>query len=167
MHYIVFKTREEPHNLSTVHRLCAILHTGMHYFAYDGEAAMWCYQRLKKSRAKRRILFVVTDGDPSGTYISKKGDDISYFTARHFRDVVTLIEAEKHVEIIGVPVKADVSRIFSRSVRIDSIEDIYRKLSPFILALLRELNEPKKRSTETAIDTRMVARRRARVIVPQ
>jgi len=167
MHYIVFKTREEPHNLSTVHRLCAILHTGMHYFAYDGEAAMWCYQRLKKSRAKRRLLFVVTDGDPSGTYISKKGDDISYFTARHFRDVVALIEAEKQVEIIGVPVKADVSSIFSRSVRIDSIEDIYRKLSPFILALLGELNEHKKISTETAIDSRMVARRRAKVIVPQ
>jgi hypothetical protein len=141
MHYIVFKTREEPHNLSTVHRLCSIMHTGMHYFGYDGEAALWCYERLKKSRAKRRILFVVTDGDPSGTYLSKKGDDISYFTARHFRDVVSVIEAEKSVEIIGVPIKADVSRIFSRSVRIDSIEDIYRKLSPFILALLRELNE--------------------------
>ena len=140
MHYIVFKMREEPHNLSTVHRLCAILHTGMHYFAYDGEATMWCYQRLKKRRAKRRLLFVVTDGDPSGTYISKKGDDISYFTARHFRDVVALIEAGKDVEIIGVPVKADVSGIFSRSVRIDSIADIYRKLSPFILALLRELH---------------------------
>jgi cobaltochelatase CobT len=167
MHYIVFKTREEPHNLSTVHRLCAILHTGMHYFAYDGEAAMWCYQRLKKSRAKRRIMFVVTDGDPSGTYISKKGDDLSYFTARHFRDVVAFIEAGKDVEIIGVPIKADVSGIFSRSVRIDSIADIYRKLSPFILALLRELPKHKKPSAETAIDSRMAARRIAKVIVPQ
>jgi hypothetical protein len=144
MHYIVFKTREEAHNLSTVHRLCSVLHTGMHYFGYDGEATMWCYERLKKNRAKRRVMFVVTDGDPSGTYLSKKGDDISYFTGRHFRDVVALIEAEKKVEIIGVSIKADVSRIFSRSVRVDSIEDIYRKLSPFSLALLRELNEPKK-----------------------
>ncbi len=146
MHYIVFKTREEPHNLSTVHRLCSILHTGMHYFGYDGEATLWCYERLKKSRAKRRVMFVVTDGDPSGTYMSKKGDEISYFTARHFRDVVALIEAEKKVEIVGVPIKTDVSRIFSRSIRIDCIEDIYRKLSPFILALLRELNEQKKPS---------------------
>jgi cobaltochelatase CobT len=143
MHYIVFKTRDEPHNLSTVHRLCSILHTGMHYFGYDGEATMWCYERLKKSRAKRRIMFVVTDGDPSGTYISKKGNDISYFTARHFRDVVALIEAEKNVEIIGVPIKADVSGIFRRTVRIDSVEDIYRKLSPFALALLRESSETK------------------------
>src|SRR5262245_11208649 len=145
MHYIVFKTREEPHNLSTVHRLCSILHTGMHYFGYDGEATMWCYERLKKNRAKRRVMFVVTDGDPSGTYMSKRGDDISYFTARHFRDVVALIEAEKKVEIIGVPVKADVSRIFSRSVRIDCIEDIYGKLSSFVLALLRESNEHRLR----------------------
>jgi cobaltochelatase CobT len=89
-------------------------------------------------------LFVVTDGYPSGTYLSRKGDDISYFTARHFRDVIAFIESEKKVEIIGLPIKADVNRIFSRSVRIDTIEDIYRKLSPFILALLRELNEHKK-----------------------
>ena len=167
MHYIVFKTRQEPHNLSTVHRLCAILHTGMHYFGYDGEAIMWCYERLKKSHAKRRVMLVVTDGDPSGTYISKRGDDISYFTARHFRDVVAFIEAEKNVEIIGVPVKADVSRIFSRSVRVDSVEDIYRKLSPFILALLAELNEHKRPSADTPLDSRMVAHRRARLLVPR
>jgi hypothetical protein len=164
IHYIVFKTREEPHNLATVHRLCAILHTGMHYFGYDGEATLWCYQRLKKTRAKRRVMFVVTDGDPSGTYISKRGDDISHVTARHFRDVVAFIEAEKNVEIIGVPVKADVSRIFSRSVRIDSIEDIYRKLSPFILALLRELNEHKRPSAD---NSRMVTRRGAKLLAPQ
>ena len=166
MHYIVFKTREEPHNLSTVHRLCSILHTGMHYFGYDGEATMWCYERLKKIRAKRRLMFVVTDGDPSGTYMSKKGDDISYFTARHFRDVVAFIEAEKNVEIIGVPIKADVSGIFSRSVRIDSIEDIYGKLSPVILALLRELNEHKRPSADAPLDSRMVAHRKARLLVP-
>jgi hypothetical protein len=165
MHYIVFKTREEPHNLATVHRLCSILHTGMHYFSYDGEATMWCYERLKKSRAKRRLLFVVTDGDPSGTYVSKKGDDIGYFTARHFRDVVAVIEADRSVEIIGVPIKTDVSRIFSRSVRIDSIADIYGKLSPFILGLLRELNEQKKPSADAPLDSRIVARRKARLLV--
>ena len=129
----------------------------MHYFSYDGEATLSCYERLKRSRSKRRVLFVVTDGGPSGTYISKRGDDISYFTARHFRDVVAFIEAEQKVEIIGVAVKADVSGIFSSSVRIDSIEDIYKKLSPFVLALLRELNEPQKPSADTPLDSRMVA----------
>src|SRR5262249_57800546 len=135
--------------------------------SYDGEAAMWCYERLKKSRAKHRLMLVVTDGEPSGTYMSKRGDDISYFTARHFRDVVALIESEKKVEIVGVPVKADVSRIFSRSVRIDSVEDIYGRLSPFILTLLRELNEHKQASADTPPASRMVARRRAGLLVRQ
>jgi cobalamin biosynthesis protein CobT len=166
MHYIVFKTREEPHNLSTVHRLCAILHTGMHYFGYGGEAVMWCYERLKKTRAKRRVMFVVTDGDSSGTYISKRGGDISYFAARHFRDVVAFIEAERDVEIVGVPVKADVSRMFGRCIRVDSIEDIYRKLSPLVLALLRELNERRGPSADMALDSRRVASRKARLLVP-
>jgi cobaltochelatase CobT len=139
----------------------------MHYFAYDGEATMWCYERLKKSRAKRRLMFVVTDGDSSGTYVSKKGADISYFAARHFRDVVAVIEAEKNVEIVGVPIKADVSKIFSCSVRIDSIEDIYRTLSPFILALLREPDEHKGPSADTPLDSRMVAHRKARLRVPR
>ena len=128
---------------------------------------MWCYERLKKRRAKRRIMLVVTDGDPSGTYISKKGDDISYFTARHFRDVVAFIEAENNVEIIGVPIKADVSRIFSRSVRIDSIADIYGKLSPFILALLRESNDHKRSPADPSRDSRMVAHRKAKLLVPR
>lgn len=165
MHYIVFKTREEPHNSTTVHRLCSMLHTGMHYFGYDGEAALWCYQRLKKSRAKRRVMLVVTDGDPSGTYISKKGDDISYFTGRHFRDVVAFIEAEKNVEIIGVSIKSDVGQFFSRSVRVDCIEDIYGKLSPYILTLLRELNEQKKPSADSPLGSKMVAHRKARLVV--
>ena len=112
-------------------------------------------------------MFVVTDGDASGTYISKKGDDISYFTTRHFRDVVAFIEAEHNVEIIGIPIKADVSGIFSRSVRIDSVADIYAKLSPFVLALLRELNEHKKPSADTAHGSRVVAHRKARLPVAQ
>jgi cobalamin biosynthesis protein CobT len=108
-------------------------------------------------------MFVITDeGDPSGTYISRKGDDISYFTARHFRDVVALIEAEKNVEIVGVPIKADVSRIFGRSVQVDSIRHIYEKLSSFALDLLRELNEYKR----PCADSKIVAHRRARLPVP-
>ncbi len=163
IHYVVFRTREEPHSLSTVHRLCTILHTVMHHLSYDGEAIMWCYDRIKKIPAKRRLMFVVTDdGDPSGTYMSKKGDEISYFTARHFRDVVALIEAEKNVEIVGVPIKSDVSSIFSRSVRVDSIGHIYEKLSSFALDLLRELNECKRPSA----DSKIVAHRRARLPVP-
>jgi hypothetical protein len=162
MLYLLFKTREEPHNLLTIQRLCSVLDTQMHYLSYDGEAMMWTYDRLKNSPAKHRLLFVVTDGDISGTYINKKNNELRNATTNYFRDVVALIEAEKFVDVIGVPIKADVDGVFSRSVRIDSIEDIYKKLSPYVLKMLRESNSGEGEAAK-ARRLRMVAHRKARV----
>jgi hypothetical protein len=162
MLYLLFKTREEPHNLLTIQRLCSVLDTQMHYLSYDGEAMMWTYDRLKSGSAKHRLLFVVTDGDISGTYISKKNKELRNATTKYFRDVVALIEAEKLVDVIGVPIKADLDEVFSRSVRIDSIEDIYEKLSPYVLKMLREFNNDEGDAAK-ARRLRMVAHRKARV----
>jgi cobaltochelatase CobT len=162
MLYLLFKTREEPHNLLTIQRLCSVLDTQMHYLSYDGEAMMWTYERLKNSPAKHRLLFVVTDGDISGTYINKNNKELRNATTNYFRDVVARIEAEKFVDVIGVPIKADVDGIFSRSVRIDSIEDIYKKLSPYVLKMLREFNNDEGEAAK-ARRLRMVAHRKARV----
>jgi len=162
MLYLLFKTREEPHNLLTVQRLCSVLDTQMHYLSYDGEALMWTYERLKSRAAKHRLLFVVTDGDVSGTYVGENGKESRNTTTNYFRDVVASIKAEKRVNIIGVPIKADVDGIFSCSVRIDSIEDVYNKLSPYVLKTLREFNDDKGDAAK-ARRLRMVAHRKARV----
>ncbi|HEX3441830.1 MAG TPA: hypothetical protein VHT93_15930 [Pseudolabrys sp.] len=162
MLYLLFKTREEPHNLLTIQRLCSVLDTRIHYLSYDGEAMMRIYDRLKNSPAKHRLLFVVTDGNISGTYINKKNRELRNATTNYFRDVVALIEAEKFVDVIGVPIQADVDGIFSRSVRIDSIEDIYKKLSPYVLKMLREFNNDEGDAAK-ARRLRMVAHRKARV----
>ena len=162
MLYLLFKTREERHNLLTIQRLCSVLDTQMHYLSYDGEAMMWTYDRLKNSHAKHRLLFVVTDGDISGTYVNKRNVELRNATTNYFRDVVALIEAEKLVDVVGVPIKADVDGIFSRSVRIDSIEDIYKKLSPYVLKMLREFNNDEGDAAK-ARRLRMVAHRKARM----
>jgi cobaltochelatase CobT len=168
VHYVILKTRQEPHNLATVHRLCTILHPEMRYFSYDGEAIMFACDRIMKSSAKRWIVFVVSDSKhASGTYMSKSGEDISYFVPRHFRDAVARIEAEKDVVIAGISIKNDLSRIFSRCMQINSIRDIYTKLSPSVLALLREYNEHDGLSVETRLDSEVVARRKARLWVPK
>lgn len=162
MLYLLFKTREEPHNLQTVQRLCSVLDTQMHYLSYDGEAMMWAYDRLKSRPAKHRLLFVVTDGGISGTYVNKRNAEVRNATTNYFRDVVALIEAEKSVDVVGVPIRADLDGIFSRSVRIDSIEDIYKKLSPYVLKMLREFNNGEGEAAK-ARRSRMVAHRKARV----
>lgn len=161
MLYLLFKTREEPHNLLTVQRLCSVLDTQMHYLSYDGEAMMWAYDRLKKSAARHRLLFVVTDGDISGTYVGPKNKELRNGASHYFRDVVAHIESEKLVDVIGVPVKADVDDVFSRSVRLDSVEDIYGKLSPYVLKMLRDFHDDEGEAAK-ARRSRMVAHRKAR-----
>ncbi|HXD43885.1 MAG TPA: hypothetical protein VN655_02030 [Pseudolabrys sp.] len=162
MLYLLFKTRDEPHNLLTIQRLCSVLDTQMHYLSYDGEAMMWAYDRLRSSPAKHRLLFVVTDGDISGTYIGKKNNELRNATTNYFRDVVALIEAEKLVDVIGVPIRSDLDGVFRRSVRIDSIEDIYKNLSPYVLRLLRDFDNDEGDAAK-ARRSRMVAHRKARV----
>ena len=105
---------------------------------------------------------MVTDGDISGTYVNKRNNELRNAATNYFRDVVALIEAEKRVEVIGVPIKSDLDGIFSRSVRIDSIADIYEKLSPYVLKLLRDFNNDEGDAAK-ARRSRMVAHRKARV----
>ncbi|WP_068013795.1 hypothetical protein [Rhodoplanes sp. Z2-YC6860] len=134
----------------------------MHLQSYDGEALLKVYRRLLKSPARHKLLFVGTDGGFSGMYMSRRGQPDRYITTDYFRDVVALIEREKKVELIGVPLMADVDGVFKRFVRLDSMQDIYTKLSPTILDLLRSFN---RGEGEAARDrqARMVAHRRARI----
>ena len=98
----------------------------------------------------------------SSDLMNRRGNPDRYITADYFRDVVALIEREKKVELIGVPLMADVDGVFKRSVRLDSMDDIYTTLSPTILDLLRSFD---RGEGEAARDrqARMVAYRRARI----
>lgn len=162
MLYLLFKERDEPYSIHTRQRLCCLLDTSMHRQSYDGEALLEVYRRLLKSPARHKLLFVGTDGGFSGMYMSRRGKPDRYITTDYFRDVVALIEREKKVELIGVPLMADVDGVFKRFVRLDSMQDIYTKLSPYILDLLRSFN---RGEGEAARDrqARMVAHRRARI----
>jgi hypothetical protein len=135
----------------------------MHYLSYDGEAMMWSYNRLKNSPAKHRLLFVVTDGDISGTYISKNNKELRNAATNYFSRCRRPYRSQKLVDGIGVPIKADVDGAFSRSVRIDSIEDIYKKLSPHVLKILREFKNDEGEAAK-ARRLRIVSHRKARVI---
>ena len=162
MLYLIFKERNEPYSIHTRQRLCCLLDTAMHRQSYDGEALLEVYRRLLKSPARHKLLFVGTDGGFSGMYMNRRGNPDRYITTDYFRDVVALIEREKKVELIGVPLMADVDGVFKRSVRLDSMDDIYTTLSPTILDLLRSFD---RGEGEAARDrqARMVAYRRARI----
>ena len=88
----------------------------------DGEAILFAHDRLVRQRAKRKVLFVLSDGQPCGGY--GKGS-IGGFT----RSVINHIQQRSPVEIYGIGFLDDsVSRYYKEYAIIDNMNEIEHKL---------------------------------------
>lgn len=85
---------------------------------WDGEAILWAWKRLVRRTAKKRVLVVMSDGEPWGNSSQLAN---SLFTRR----VVEKIEKEKKVSIIGVGIETDyVSKFYKDHVVINDVADM-------------------------------------------
>lgn len=64
----------------------------------DGENILYAYSRLKRQPESRKILIVLSDGEPAGYGPEGSTMDIGSFT----KDVVEKIEKDKSVDIVGL-----------------------------------------------------------------
>jgi cobaltochelatase CobT len=60
----------------------------------DGEAILWAYERIKQRKEPKKVMIVLSDGQPA----AHTPQDITGFT----RNVVKRIEVDKDVEIYGI-----------------------------------------------------------------
>lgn len=75
----------------------------------DGDAILWAYDRLKQQKQKRKILIVISDGQPAA---SRSGDAYGFT-----KKVVAQIEGEGLVEIYAIGIMSEeVKHIYSESV---------------------------------------------------
>ena len=88
----------------------------------DGEAIMWAYNRIKKREEERKILMVISDGAPvdDSTLSVNSGD----FLEKHLRKMVKLIENKKDVEILAIGIGHDVSRYYSKAIKITDVQEL-------------------------------------------
>lgn len=92
----------------------------------DGEAILWSYDRLRHQKNKRKLLIVLSDGQPAGGNIG----DIYGFT----KEVVKQIEEKKDVEIYGIGIQSNaVNNIYKHRRVIRNTSD----LEPAILNVIR------------------------------
>lgn len=88
----------------------------------DGEAILFAHDRLLRQRTKRKILFVLSDGDPAGGY--SKGN-IRTFTKK----VINHIQTRSPVEIYGIGfMNKAVERFYKERAVIDDVSDIENSL---------------------------------------
>lgn len=103
----------------------------------DGEALAWAYERLLKRGEDHRILIVVSDGAPADhSTLSVNGRD---YLADNLRDVISRIENEGAVELVGIGVGHDLSAFYKRSIRVEGMAKLASALTSELVALLERV----------------------------
>ena len=105
----------------------------------DGEAISWAYSRLKKRKEERKILMVISDGAPvdDSTLSVNSGD----FLEKHLKKTVKFIESKSDIEILAIGIGHDVSRYYSKAIKISDVQE----LGDVMISQLSGLFENKKK----------------------
>ena len=88
----------------------------------DGEAINWAFSRLKKRKEERKILMVISDGAPvdDSTLSVNSGD----YLEKHLKRTVKYIENRSDVEILAIGIGHDVSRYYSKAIKITDVQEL-------------------------------------------
>ena len=88
----------------------------------DGEAISWAFNRIKKRKEERKILMVISDGAPvdDSTLSVNTGD----FLEKHLKKIVKYIEVKSDIEILAIGIGHDVSRYYSKAIKITDVQEL-------------------------------------------
>ncbi len=137
LRHIIYKGAD-THWRQSKNNLGLMLKEGLLKENIDGEAILWAFNRLKKRREERKILMVISDGAPvdDSTLSVNSGD----FLEKHLKKIVNYIEEKTETEILAIGIGHDVSRYYSRAIKITDVNE----LGDVMISQLSKLFENKK-----------------------
>jgi len=137
LRHIIYKGAD-THWRQCKNNLGLMLKEGLLKENIDGEAISWAFSRLKKRKEERKILMVISDGAPvdDSTLSVNSGD----FLEKHLKKMVKFIEEKTETEILAIGIGHDVSRYYSRAIKITDVNE----LGDVMISQLSELFNNKK-----------------------
>ncbi len=137
LRHIIYKGAD-THWRQCKNNLGLMLKEGLLKENIDGEAISWAFSRLKKRKEERKILMVISDGAPvdDSTLSVNSGD----FLEKHLKKIVKFIEEKTETEILAIGIGHDVSRYYSRAIKITDVNE----LGDVMISQLSKLFESKK-----------------------
>ena len=138
LRHIIYKGAD-THWRQCKNNLGLMLKEGLLKENIDGEAISWAYNRIKKRKEERKILMVISDGAPvdDSTLSVNSGD----FLEKHLKKIVKFIEDKTEAEILAIGIGHDVSRYYSRAIKITDVNE----LGDVMISELSQLFENKKK----------------------
>ena len=121
LRHIIYKSADTQWRQSKKN-LGLMLKEGLLKENIDGEAISWAFSRLKKRKEERKILMVISDGAPvdDSTLSVNSGD----FLEKHLKKTVKFIESKSDIEILAIGIGHDVSRYYSKAIKISDVQEL-------------------------------------------
>ena len=137
LRHIIYKGAD-THWRQAKNNLGLMLTEGLLKENIDGEAINWAFSRLRKRKEERKILMVISDGAPvDDSSLSVNSGD---FLEKHLKKLVKFIEEKTEIEVLAIGIGHDVSRYYSRAIKITDVNE----LGDVMISQLSSLFDTKK-----------------------
>lgn len=131
--HIIYKAASEPWRRAR-RNLALMLCDNLLKENIDGEALLWAHSRLLARPEQRRILIMLSDGEPvDNATVSANSDD---YLERHLRNVVDYIVRRSPVELFAIGIGHDVGRYYPAAISVASVHDLTIELLGKVADLL-------------------------------
>lgn len=143
LRHIIYKTADAPWRRAKK-SLALMMREGILKENIDGEALAWAHRRLLARPEQRRILMMISDGEPvdDSTTTANAGQ----YMENHLRQVIEEIEANSPVQLIAIGIQHDVTRYYRSAVRISDPTELAGAMTDKLVELFEEKSPVQGRS---------------------
>ena len=121
LRHIVYKSADTPWRQSK-NNIGLMLKEGLLKENIDGEALKWAYNKSLKRKEERKILMVISDGAPvDDSTLSTNASDL---LENNLKQTVKWIEKNSSVELLAIGIGHDVTRYYSKAIKIADVQDL-------------------------------------------
>ena len=121
LRHIIYKSADMPWRQSK-NNMGLMLKEGLLKENIDGEALKWAYNKMNKRKEDRKILMVISDGAPVDD--STLSTNTSDYLETNLKRTVKWIEGKSNIELLAIGIGHDVTRYYSRAVKITDVQDL-------------------------------------------
>ena len=121
LRHIIYKSADTPWRQSK-NNIGLMLKEGLLKENIDGEALRWTFNKMKRRKEERKILMVISDGAPvDDSTLSTNAND---YLEIDLKNTVNSIEKFSNVELLAIGIGHDVTRYYTRAVKITDVHDL-------------------------------------------
>jgi len=121
LRHIIYKSADTPWRQAKKN-MGLMLKEGLLKENIDGESLKWAFNKISNRKEERKILMVISDGAPvDDSTLSANSSD---FLENNLKKTVHWIEANSAIELLAIGIGHDVTRYYSKAIKIADVQDL-------------------------------------------